>query len=452
MSRYRTRCLQFAAVAIAVNWGGGQLFAQNFAGAFATRFTPTGSVDESFGHQGVVGVFGPDGYATAATIDEENRIIVAGTRDSKFVVARLSPSGGPDRSFGSYGVATRAFAAGAEARAVAVDPFRRIIVAGTSDEQFAVACFSDSGGKCAFGGGDSNVTTSFAHPAEAAAIAVAGDGSIVVGGTVRHFDGVMNQKFAVARYDAFDGLDLSFGLAGRVVYDVAGPPPGWPPGVANIETISGITVDSSGRIVAAGTFSAEHVSKRFAVLRFLGDGSPDTTFGPDSTGMSTVFGGCSWAGCFEEAEATSLTLQPNGKIVVAGWARRLGSVLWDGDVALTRLLPDGSRDTSGFGIDGYVLTDVGGFGAAARAVKIAGGSLFVAGYAFAAEQAMVARYSLSNGALDTAFGGGVLVGTSCPTGHSSPALALVVQTFPCRGTFCLPTRKPVIAGACLSNF
>ena len=134
MSRYRTRCLQFAAVAIAVTWGGGQLFAQNFAGAFATRFTPTGSVDESFGHQGVVGVFGPDGYATAATIDEENRIIVAGTRDSKFVVARLSPSGGPDRSFGSYGVVTRAFAAGAEARAVAVDDFRRIIVAGTSDE------------------------------------------------------------------------------------------------------------------------------------------------------------------------------------------------------------------------------------------------------------------------------------------------------------------------------
>lgn len=76
----------------------------------------------SFGHQGVRSVFEPNGWANAAAIDGENRIIVAGTRDSKFVVTRLSSSGETDRSFGFRGVATKAFAAGADAYAVAIDP------------------------------------------------------------------------------------------------------------------------------------------------------------------------------------------------------------------------------------------------------------------------------------------------------------------------------------------
>jgi hypothetical protein len=66
------------------------------------------------------------------------------------------------------------------------------------------------------------------------------------------------------------------------------------------------------------------------------------------------------------------------------------------DVALVRLLSDGSRDAAGFGVDGYVRTDAGHYDEA-FAVKVAGGSLYVAGHS--GGQALAARYSLSNGAL-----------------------------------------------------
>jgi hypothetical protein len=141
---------------------------------------------------------------------------------------------------------------------------------------------------------------------------------------------------------------------------------------------------------------------------------------------------------------TSLVLQSNGKIVVAGSAKRLGSGFMDGDAALMRFLQDGSRDSSGFGIDGYVLTNVGGNRAKAMSVKIAGGGLFAAGWAVSPEQATIAWYSLSDGALDGGFG--VIVGSACPPEHKTAALTLVVQSSPCRGTICVPTHKPVQVG------
>ena len=339
-------------------------------------------------------------------------------------------------------MATKAFAAGAEAFAVAIGPWGRIIVAGTSADKFAIACFTASGDNCAFFGTDSKATTGFtSHSAEAWAIAIDSDGRIVVGGMVERDD---NQKFAVARYNSSGSLDSTFGTGGKVVYDVAAADPS--PYTSNVESISGIAIDSVGRIVAAGTFSAQNVSPRFALMRFHGNGVPDAAFGPDSTGMTTAFGECSWAGCLEEAIATSLALQPNGKIVVAGGARLLGSGSLAFDVALARFLPDGSRDSSGFGIDGYVLTDFVGQDAA-YSVKIAGGRLFVAGSSV--DQYLVAKYSISNGALDPSFDGGVVVGNPCPPGTWSPARDLVVQSFPCRGILCVPTREPVIVGACL---
>jgi uncharacterized delta-60 repeat protein len=439
----RKAWLVLATVAAICLCEGSPLFAQLPNGGFATRFTSSGSVDTSFGVDGVNEVFASGGSAAAATIDADNRIIIAGTLDDKFAVTRLGVSGGTDRSFGYGGVATRAFTAKVDARAVAIDPWGRIIVAGTTAGKFALACFTDYGGACSGFGNGSKTTTSFEDTAEATSIAIASDGRIVVGGQVKVLNGWKNEEFALARYTTSGVLDSGFGAGGKVVYDAAPAPSTFT--AHNVELIRGLAIDASGRIVAAGAFAAENISTRFAALRFHGHGALDKTFGPNGTGMATAFGGCSGAGCFDEAEGTSLAVQSNGKIVVGGWARLHGSALWDGDVALTRLLSDGSRDVSGFGSDGYVLTDLGGNMAGALSVKIAG-SIFVAGFADDTDRAMVARYSLSDGALDTSFDGGVLVGSPCD--QAGYAFAIGVQTFPCRGDFCVPIRKPVIVGTC----
>src|SRR4029450_2598926 len=138
----------------------------------------------------------------------------------------------------------------------------------------------------------------------------------------------------------------------------------------NHESISGLAIDASGRIVAVGTLSTQSFSPRFALLRFRADGWNDTTFGPNSSGIVTAFGGCNGWLCSEEAFGTSVALQWDGKIVVAGGVRLAGSGSGDFDVALARFLPNGWLDSSGFGLNGYVRTQLGNY-EEARAVKVA---------------------------------------------------------------------------------
>jgi uncharacterized delta-60 repeat protein len=436
MSHHSNRLL-LATVIVCLTGGTHQALAQDIGPGFVTRLLSNGSIDTSFQD----GVFGFD-LALAAAVDGENRVVIAGTRDGKFVVTRLLASGTVDLDFGINGMAEKGFAAAAEARAVAIGPSGRIIVAGKAAQQFAIACFSDYGGNCAWFGSDSKVTTAFAYPAEAAAVAIGSDGRIVVGGRVSYWSSAQSatqEMFALARYDSLGVLDASFGVGGKRTYNAGAA--AWPD--TNHESISGLAIDAGARIVAAGTFSGQNVSPRFALLRFRADGSLDTTFGPNANGMATAFGGCNVWLCSEEAFGTSLALHPDGKIVVAGGVRLSGSGSSDYDVALARFLPDGLLD-SGFGYYGYVRTQLGGYDEA-WAVKLAGGSLYVAGHSNG--QALVARYSISDGLPVSEFDGGVVMPTTPCTG---PAFALVVQTFPCRGTICAPIRKPVIAGTCMS--
>jgi uncharacterized delta-60 repeat protein len=442
MSHHRGVQSFVATLAITALAGADRLLGQEPAGGFATRFTSSGSVDSTFGQGGTALVFGPE-IAIAAAVDGQNRIVIAGTRDGQFVVTRLSTSGSLDTSFGSNGVAKKAFAANADARAVAVDPWGRILVAGVSSNQFALACFSDSGGSCWFGS-NSKTTTAFAYPAEASAIVIDADGRIVVGGSLSHWNdatSAKNELFAVARYTFAGGLDSSFSGDGKATFDAGSGV--W--NAQNEESIRALALDASGRIVAAGTFAAQGVTPRFAVLRFLQNGALDTTFGPQSSGLATAFGGCSWAGCFEEASGSSLALQSDGKIVVAGSVRPLNSGSLAYDVALVRLLSDGSRDVSAFGIDGYVRTDAANYDEA-YSVRMAGTSLYVAGHS--GGQSLAARYAVSDGALVADFDGGVVVGNdACPI--MNPAYAVVIQSFYRGGGF-IPTRIPVIVGTCLS--
>jgi uncharacterized delta-60 repeat protein len=349
MSYHRGLPLLFATLTMSVFWGSDGLLAQDFVGGFATRYTSSGSVDTTFANSGIARFFGAKD-AVAAAADGENRVVIVGTRDGEFVVSRLLASGTLDLSFGADGVATKAFSADAEARAVAIDPGGRIYVAGRSSYYFAVACFTESGKNCAFGA-DSKVTTSFWYPAEAAAIAIGNDGRIVVGGRASYSTSSNDEMFAVARYTTSGVLDTSFGSGGTRLYDMGSAT--WPG--TNDESISGLAIDSSGRILAAGTFSAQDVSRRFALLRIRADGVLDKTFGSDSTGMVNAFAGCHGFLCIAEASATSLVRQSDGKIVVAGSARLSGSGIAAHDVALARFLPDGSLD-SAFGYNGWVRT------------------------------------------------------------------------------------------------
>jgi uncharacterized delta-60 repeat protein len=163
----------------------------------------------------------------------------------------------------------------------------------------------------------------------------------------------------------------------------------------------------------------------------LAPGDLDTTF---SGGIVTL----DFNGSFDEA--SSVVVQPDGKLVVAGSAFN-GSNF---DFALTRYNSDGTLDTS-FGSGGKVITPIGSNADTAYSVVMQpDGKLVVAGSAFNGSNFDFAltRYS-SDGTLDTSFGSGGRVITAIGSGNDE-GYSVVVQ----------PDGKLVVAGSTFngSNF
>src|SRR6185503_17798456 len=93
----------------------------------------------------------------------------------------------------------------------------------------------------------------------------------------------------------------------------------------------------------------------FAVARFNGDGTPDAGFGTAGRVTTNVLGPGARSG--SRAPATAVLVQPDGKILVGGFARPCVRCVTN--TALVRYNPAGTLDTS-FGAGGIVsLASVG---------------------------------------------------------------------------------------------
>lgn len=145
-------------------------------------------------------------------------------------------------------------------------------------------------------------------------------------------------------------------------------------------------------------------------------GELDTSFGGDGRVATDVTA--------RGDTATSVAVQPDGKIVVAGGAG------WNKNprFLLLRYNADGALDTS-FGGDGKVTTDFGGAEDAAWGVVIqADGKIVAAGDAALGtgnSRFAIARYN-ADGTLDTSFGGDGKVTTQF-TRHDDPVAGLALQ-------------------------
>jgi len=177
-------------------------------------------------------------------------------------------------------------------------------------------------------------------------------------------------------------LDPSFGDDGKVTTSVG-------PFGAEVRSLA---IQSDGKILVAG-----HNGDDFTTVRYNPDGSLDTTFDSDGI-VTTDFGAVSEVG-------TSMVVQPDGKIIVAGYIYFGGQN--SSDFAVVRYNSDGSLDSS-FDGDGKLTTDLFGSGSdfAESMALQADGKIILAGYAFtgASGDFAVVRYN-SDGSLDTSFDG-----------------------------------------------
>lgn len=297
------------------------------------QFNANGTPDTAFGSNGRVTVaIGAGGQIKDMAIQPDGKIVLAGqvfhsTGGGNFYLARFRTNGTPDTSFGATqlpnltGSVNLDFGGRDDASAVAIQADGKIVVAGTTEASggnaWAVARYSAGGLLDPTFGTSGRVTTNFADGDTGAggdrahAIALQGDGKIVVAGQAELDQGLDSKDFALARYNPNGSLDTTFGGDGKVTTDFVA-------GQRASDVANAVLVQPDGKIVAGGLTGATGGATLFGLARYNTNGSLDTTFGGDGK-VSTDSRG---------RIVRAMTVQPvglNGRLVVAGQGVPSGS-------------------------------------------------------------------------------------------------------------------------------
>jgi len=365
-----------------------------------------GDLDPTFaGTPGIVTVgFGSfNDLGCGVAIQSDGKIVVAGYSNNDFALVRYNSNGPLDTSFGSGGKVTTDFGSSNDwGWSVAIQSDGRIVVAGYSSNDFALARYNSNGSLDSSFGSGGKITTDFRSSYDyGRSVALQSDGKIVVAGYT--YNG-SNYDFALVRYNSNGSLDSSFGSGGKVTSAIG----------SSDDYGMSVALQSDGKIVVAGyTYSGSN-SYDFALVRYSSNGSLDSSFGSGGEVTSAI--GSS------DDYGMSVTIQSDGKIMVAGYTYNGSNYYYD--FALVRYSSNGSLDTS-FGSSGRTTTDFssssGDYG---QSVSIqSDGKIVVAGYTYNGSKYDfgLARYD-SSGSLDSSFGSGgkvvVAIGSSDDCGMS----------------------------------
>ncbi len=351
----------------------------NFA---LVRYLRDGRIDLGFSSDGVIttAVGSSNSLAQSVALQPDGKIVVVGSsyngNNNDFAIVRYNTDGGLDATFSGDGMLSVALGSSTDiANSVALQPDGKIIVVGSSTifdvelgflrTVFAVARFNADGtADTLFSDtGSGNLTTAIgSSDSSSAGVVLQPDGKILLFGN-------SGRDFALVRYNVDGSLDTSFSGDGKLTTAI---------GVSTSAASAALQTDE--KIVVAGTYYVNGFDG-LVLVRYNIDGSLDSSF----SGGGIVTNG--------SMSATSLALQTDGKIVVAGSS-------YGGDFALQRYNIDGSLDTS-FSGDGMVITTLPSSSDYANSVKLqSDGKIVVAGSS--GNTFAVFRYN-ADGSLDTTF-------------------------------------------------
>ena len=293
---------------------------RKFTASYAlSRYLPDGSLDPSFGGDGTVTAdLGDFDGVEDVLVQPDGRIVGVGGatvgEDDRLGVVRVLPDGRLDASFGSGGTVKLADAHGYlcfDPFAVTLQPDGKLVIAGSSDcggegglIAVSVVRLLPDGRPDASFDGDGQKRFDFGPCGFANAVAVQGDGKILVAGG----DGGCSEDespFRVARLNADGSFDRSFGRGGRQAVQLP-VPYAW---------AEDMQLDAQGRILLAGPAGGETRRWRnrytFGLARLTASGALDRSFG---RGGVTVAPGHRRRATFANAAA----LLPDGRIAVVG--------------------------------------------------------------------------------------------------------------------------------------
>jgi uncharacterized delta-60 repeat protein len=372
----------------------------NKAGVYSmaiARYLPDGAIDVAFADNGFRFITsGWNSNAKAIAIQNDGKIVAAGftlneLNIMKFMLARLNSDGSLDPGFSEDGIQISNFSnEDALINALALQNDGKLVVAGaaltSAHQDFIVGRYnadgsldnSFSGDGIAIAGVNDNQSSA---GASASSLVIQPSGKIMIAGTYLY-----SMAYAVATYHSNGTLDNNFGTSG-IMKDLKH---------SGRTSFNASAVQQDGKIITAGVTQTSPEKLDFVVIRHNKDGSYDNSFSEDGKVMANFgLGG---------ATAKAIAIQPDSKIVVAGefWNGSNGSF----SMALIRLNLDGSFDHS-FSGDGHVLTQVREYNSATDIVIQPDGKIVIAGYTASnvggIDVALV-RYN-SDGTLDNSFSG-----------------------------------------------
>lgn len=218
-------------------------------------------------------------------------------------------------------------------------------------------------------------------------MAAQADGKIVAGGNTATTNPT-TQFFELARYSADGNLDTTFGSGGLVTAFTGGYE----------SQFSDLAIQSDGKIVAVGINVPVLNDPNFGLVRYNTDGTLDSTFGSGglidiNIGTNPTYDG-----------ANAIALQPDGKLLVAGYSQPQSA--GDSDFVIARFLPDGTLDST-FNSNGRRWIDFSAAQDYASELVFdpVTSKIIVAGYTDDATGTHCALARLNmNGTLDTTFG------------------------------------------------
>ncbi len=355
----------------------------------SVAYAAAGALDTTFGTAGKVitpiGSGNDAGRAVAIQLD--GKIVVAADSANDIAVVRYNTDGSLDNSFSSDGIQIVNISDGSiinvptndSVNDVAIQSDGKIVVIGHNGADFAVARFCsnghlDDGTAAPSGCGGSGFDTDGIQTTDVSgntstdygfAGAIQPDGKIVVAGE-------SDSDIAVVRYNTDSLLDTSFDSNGIKAIDISGN--------GSADSGHSVAIQSDGKIVVAGESDGDLV-----VVRYNVDGSLDTSFDTDGKRIGDIDGNNPYY---------YVALQPDGKIVVAGEGGNTGA-----DSAVVRYNTDGSLDTS-FDSNGKRIDSIGSTSTYSSVTIQPDGKIVVVG---STDFNFLAVLYNTDGSLDTSF-------------------------------------------------
>ncbi len=319
------------------------------------RYLENGQLDPSFGEDGMVtiDISNTDDHASHLLIQEDGKLVVSGYTsngtDNDFALLRFHQNGDPDLTLGNGGIVVTDLL-GTEGKGGTVLQLENgnylqggmvksesPCTQGVFTYDFALLQYLENGFLDTSFGSNGFVLTDFNCDQDyGEVLAIQSDGKILLGGSIYISPA---QDFSLARYLPDGTLDTSFGTNGMVITELGD----------GYDFSKGIMIQDSpgGKIILSGAIFQENSGGyNFGILRYLSDGTLDTSFGTDGITTFDFSNGIDVADGILEL--------PNGNIILAGWAE-IGS---NRDFGIAMLFPNGSPNLN-FGISGKMTIDFG---------------------------------------------------------------------------------------------